>query len=138
MNHSSATLCATTIPLSEISPTSKLQNFKTSKLQNFKTSKLRRRPHRPSLNKLRFDRRLAGVFFSLADVTDPAHDAVRHRTAAPADMRDRWTALAEMRVVIDADQGIDQGIDPRRRTGPEPDRTDSTREAIPPKYESSG
>jgi hypothetical protein len=125
MNHSSATLCATTIPLSEISPTSKLQNFKTSKLQNFKTSKLqnfktsklRRRPHRPSLNKLRFDRRLAGVFFSLADVTDPAHDAVRHRTAAPADMRDRWTALAEMRVVIDADQGID----PRRRTGPEPD-----------------
>ena len=77
--------------------------------------RLRRHADRPALNKLRFDRRLAGVFFSLADVTDPAHDAVRHRTAAPADMRDRWTALAEMRVVIDADQGID----PRRRTGPE-------------------
>jgi hypothetical protein len=63
------------------------------------------RPNRAALNKLRFDHRLAGVFFSLADIPDPAHDAVRHRAAAPADMRDRWLALAEIRVVVDADQG---------------------------------
>ena len=68
-------------------------------------SLLLRRPNRPSLNKFRFDHRLAGVFFSLADVIDPAHDAVLHRAAAPADMRDRWLALAKMWVVVDADQG---------------------------------
>ncbi len=68
-------------------------------------SPLRRWADRAALDEIRFDRRLAGVFFSLADVIDPAHDAVRHRAVAPADMRDRWLALAKMWVVVDADQG---------------------------------
>ena len=64
------------------------------------------RPDRPSLNKLRFDHRLAGVFFSFADIPDPAHDAVHHRAGAtPTDMRDRWLALAERRIVAGDDQG---------------------------------
>jgi hypothetical protein len=68
-------------------------------------SLLRRRPDRPALDELGFDPRLAAIFLSLADVIDPAHDAVHHRAAAPADMRNRWTTRLEMRVVVDADQG---------------------------------
>ncbi len=67
---------------------------------------LRHRSHRPALDELGFDQRLAGVFFSLADVFRPAHDPVHQRAGAtPTDMRDRWLALAERRIVAGDDQG---------------------------------
>ena len=82
-------------------------NVQVAHLGAFPTSRLHHhRPDRAALNKLGLDHRLAGVFFSLADITDPAHDAVHYRAVAPADMRDRWPTLAlKYGSFVDADQG---------------------------------
>jgi len=70
------------------------------------TSRLRRQLRRgpivpPSMNSALITVWRVSSFPRLT-VIDPAHDAVRQRPAAPADMRNRWTTLLEIRVIVDA------------------------------------
>ena len=75
--------------------TSKINNRNSTIINQFPQSIPSHRADRAALDELRFDPRLAGVFFRLADVSDPAHDAVHHRAAAPADMRDRQKGVRQ-------------------------------------------
>ena len=73
------------------------------------TSRLRRQLRRgpivpPSMNSALITVWRVSSFPRLT-VIDPAHDAVRQRPAAPADMRNRWTTLLEIRVIVYADRG---------------------------------
>jgi hypothetical protein len=62
------------------------------------------RPHRAGLDELGVDPRLAGILLPVADVIRPVRDALRHRAAVPAGMRDRWPELLEIRGHVAADQ----------------------------------
>ena len=83
-----------------------LEQF-TCNLASYKFRRQTNRAHRPSLDELGFVESLAGVIFPLADVTDQRTNTIHYRAVAPAEMRDRWSALVKMRVVDEADQGID-------------------------------